>query len=244
VVTLSFSQLSRPQLLVSVRSLREAQEALAGGCDWLDVKEPLHGPLGAATPEVLQEIEAIAGSFSGWSAALGELSDVTDNQWDRTALQFPSLHLVKLGLADCLTAPAWQTKLELLSQTLQNTRFAMVYYADQQLANSPLWQTVVETAVVIRAPVVLIDTFRKDGETLTDYLPLNVLSQYRRELAALGIGLALAGSLKLHDLPALVDQVRPDIVAVRGAACLEGRNSEVCRSRVEQLKRIVLNSKS
>ena len=243
-MTISFSQMSRPQLLVSVRSLREAHEALAGGCEWLDVKEPLQGPLGAATPEVLQEIEAVAGSFVGWSAALGELTRVTDDHGNRTGLRIPSLNLVKLGLADCLAVPDWPAKLKLLCQSLQSTRLAMVYYADQHLANSPLWKTIFETAVAIQAPVVLIDTYRKDGQKLTDFLPLNVLLQYRRELEDVGIGLALAGSLQQHDLPSLVDQVHPAIVAVRGAACLAGRNSEVCRSRVEQLKRILLNSKS
>ena len=47
---------SPPKLLVSVRSLGEALTALQGGCDWLDVKEPSAGSLGAASLSTLQEI--------------------------------------------------------------------------------------------------------------------------------------------------------------------------------------------
>ena len=39
---------AKPKLLVSVRSADEARAALAGGADLIDVKEPAHGPLGAA----------------------------------------------------------------------------------------------------------------------------------------------------------------------------------------------------
>lgn len=48
--------LGRPALLVSVRNAAEARQAVVGGCDVLDVKEPARGPLGLADAT---EIEAI-----------------------------------------------------------------------------------------------------------------------------------------------------------------------------------------
>src|SRR5579872_3508444 len=46
--TLDGCSLKVPRLLVSVRNLAEAESALAGGCDILDIKEPAHGAMGMA----------------------------------------------------------------------------------------------------------------------------------------------------------------------------------------------------
>jgi uncharacterized protein (UPF0264 family) len=46
----------RPQLLVSVRNAAEAQAALAGGCDILDIKEPSRGSLGMADAPTIAAI--------------------------------------------------------------------------------------------------------------------------------------------------------------------------------------------
>src|SRR5262249_6225382 len=45
-----------PRLLVSVRDVREAEAALAGGADLIDIKEPAHGPLGRADDAVIEFI--------------------------------------------------------------------------------------------------------------------------------------------------------------------------------------------
>ena len=47
------SRFSSPQLLVSVRSAGEAVDALAGGCQILDVKDPSRGSLGRADDSVV-----------------------------------------------------------------------------------------------------------------------------------------------------------------------------------------------
>jgi len=41
------------RLLVSVRDASEARAALAGGAGIIDAKEPLNGPLGAVSSDVL-----------------------------------------------------------------------------------------------------------------------------------------------------------------------------------------------
>ena len=43
-------------LLVSVRDAKEAQQAVSGGADVIDVKEPAHGALGAADPTVWSQV--------------------------------------------------------------------------------------------------------------------------------------------------------------------------------------------
>src|SRR5207244_12998888 len=62
-----------PGLLVSGRSVVEAESALAGGAALIDIKEPAHGSLGRAHDAVIQAVvERVAGRRPV-SAALGEL---------------------------------------------------------------------------------------------------------------------------------------------------------------------------
>lgn len=241
MVDLSF-KFSSTKLLVSVRSLNEAEAALAGGCDWLDVKEPTAGSLGAATPEKISEIAPLASSFLGWSIALGEISDFDESMWTAVLPDFPNLALVKLGLSQCAHPADWRNRLLRFKGSLPNLSIAMVYYADRQSANSPTWEETIEAAAELKSPVLLIDTFFKNGKTLLDHLTLDQLKAVRTQVHSLNLGLALAGSLQLEQINMLTTEIHPDLVAVRGAACKSGRNSEVCPSRVALLKRIVNRS--
>ena len=62
-------------LLVSVRSDGEAIEAIAGGATIIDVKEPLHGSLGCASPDVIARVAGVVGQDRPWTMACGELRD-------------------------------------------------------------------------------------------------------------------------------------------------------------------------
>ena len=62
---------ARPRLLVSVRDADEAEEALAGGADWIDLKEPLDGPLGAVSTARAREVVQCVTGRAPTSAAAG-----------------------------------------------------------------------------------------------------------------------------------------------------------------------------
>src|SRR5437763_1899892 len=65
-----------PGLQVSVRSAAEAESALAGGADLIDVKEPSRGPLGAADAAVIRDvITAVAGRRPVSAALAGSLDE-------------------------------------------------------------------------------------------------------------------------------------------------------------------------
>ena len=88
-------------------------------------------------------------------------------------------------------------------------------------------------------PVVLIDTFVKDGRTLLDWVGMEDVS--RRLLPPLpppsGVRVALlAGSLRLEQIEGLC-RFEPDWLAVRSAACTwgAGRDQAVCAERVHAL---------
>src|SRR4051812_49007094 len=70
-----------PKLLVSVRNVSEAQAAVGGGCDLLDVKEPARGPLGMADRRVIAEVAQFAAGAQTdrpleCSVALGEVDEL------------------------------------------------------------------------------------------------------------------------------------------------------------------------
>ena len=67
-------------LLVSVRDAAEAAEALDGGAAIIDVKEPRHGPLGAAEPEAIAAVARMVGTRRPWTMACGELGEVLEGE--------------------------------------------------------------------------------------------------------------------------------------------------------------------
>src|SRR5262245_31586197 len=217
-------------LLVSVRSAEEAREALAGGADLIDVKEPSAGPLGSAQQEVIDEVVAAVGGHVPVSVALGELAE-----WSRqlapTGIQF-----VKWGLANL--AGNVRTAVQLLLRWDGAGRPVLVAYADYRRANSPDPEMLVRLACQLRFSAFLIDTAVKDGSTLLDWVELKVLTRMRSDLAIGGVRVALAGSLGVSEISALAP-LAPDWFAVRRAACDGGRLGQISSRRVRELSDLI-----
>src|SRR5437879_5820555 len=93
------------ELLVSVRSVAEAEAALLGGADLIDVKEPERGALGRAKGATIAAVLRRISRRRPVSAALGELADFS--------CPYPGAGLayVKSGLAGCLGRAGWQREL-------------------------------------------------------------------------------------------------------------------------------------
>jgi uncharacterized protein (UPF0264 family) len=236
---------------VSVRSAAEAREAIVGGCDILDVKEPRHGSLGAAPTAAICEV-AHMGNGAGVpvSAALGECAD-----WhQKTPLELDSLfdaelRFVKLGLAGMGDRENWSSEwLDVTDQCSRKlpsgTRHVAVIYADWQAARAPHPQSILEALSehlrTRRSDTafagVLIDTFEKSSGRLLDAMSLKMLRGIRKQTSQMGLFLALAGRLNEESLSPLVE-LAPDIVAIRSAACRgEDRNASVDRDAVSQFR--------
>jgi hypothetical protein len=122
-------------LLVSVRNVTEAQVALAGGADIIDVKEPSRGALGPADPSVWREIVAEIAGRAPVSAALGELAT---EAIERLAAAAAGLAFVKIGLAGCSSDGHWQARWWQSIERLPASALAVpVAYADWQQAGAP-----------------------------------------------------------------------------------------------------------
>jgi uncharacterized protein (UPF0264 family) len=220
----------RPGLLVSVRSAEEAREALAGGADLIDVKEPSRGPLGSAEQGVIEQVLAAIAGRTPVSAALGELAE-----WKGGVVP-EGVKFVKWGLAN--VGPDLHAILAMLVRWRGPGLPVLVAYADYRRANSPDPAVLAELACQLRFPAFLIDTGVKDTSTLLDWVEPAVLARIRFQLAYADVRVALAGSLGTTEIKALAP-LAPEWFAVRGAACEGGRMGQVSSRRVRALTEVI-----
>jgi uncharacterized protein (UPF0264 family) len=220
------------RLLVSVRSATEAVAALAGGADVIDVKEPANGSLGRASAETIAEVLRVVGGRRPVSAALGEFGDIN---WDEPLPE--QLSYLKWGFSH------WRERslgaiahiFDRLHVELPERQLVTVAYADWQRAGAPMPDELCRLACAGRWGPMLIDTWRKDGSTLLDFLPLATLTDLRKRCQMSQVPLALAGSLGLAEMRILLP-LEPEWFAVRGAVCRErDRTAEVDEHMVREL---------
>jgi hypothetical protein len=210
------------QLLISVTSTLEAQAAIRGGADIIDVKNPAEGALGAAPAAVLHQVCALLPPDRPGSAALGE-SDVAAGALALAAYGAAILgaRYVKIGLrladpqAAIMLLQQVQTGLRLANPT---TGLIAVGYADAAEVAALPWAWLPEIACAAQITGCMIDTAQKDGRNLFDHCTETELARWVSECRQAGRLCALAGSLRPAGLPAL-RRLRPDVVGFRGAAC-------------------------
>lgn len=219
------------QLLVSVRSVAEAEAALAGGAGLIDIKEPYRGSLGRADPSTVEAIVDWVAGRVPVSAALGEFLE------EPALPSISNLDYFKWGLAGAQFQADWDTRLQRMLQALpeRGVRPVAVVYADWQRAQAPPIDVMISWAVSNAAGALLLDTWRKDGTTLLDWLSVGQLAAISKECRQVMLPLALAGSLGEKEIVTLL-HLRPNWFAVRGAACIRGRRDcSISSSRVKAL---------
>jgi uncharacterized protein (UPF0264 family) len=237
-----------PGLLISVRSAVEAIEALAGGAEVIDVKEPKRGSLGAADTSTIAEVVRAVHGRAMVTAALGELNELTGRESRVHAALPGGVSLFKIGLADCRKYGRWTSSWrDVIAQLTVKAepncpRPVAVVYADWRSAGAPEPSEVLTAAVQARCPALLVDTSEKSSGALFDHWRAADLRLFMEDVRARGIGVVLAGSL-VGAAVADAARLRPDLIAVRTAACEGGRNGTVCRGRVLMLKQSIEEAK-
>jgi len=235
------------RLLVSVRDAEEAREAIAGGADVIDVKEPLAGPLGRAGIDATLAVATAVGRADRpvpWTVACGELSergggDIVAHAASlvgRLPAAAPPPWLVKVGLAGA--APRdWERELAGIdSQLPEGVEQACVVYADWHRCDAPPPESVVRIAGTLAGRMVLVDTFDKRAGGLFDVAEPGEIEAAVALAKSLGLAVALAGRITLADADR-VNAIAPDIVAVRTAVCGGDRLRAVAASRVAAARR-------
>ncbi len=240
-------EMVQTQLLVSVRNAVEAQAAVQGGCDILDVKEPNHGSLGMALIDTIADVIRTAAQTSpemSVSAALGETSD-----WS-TADDIPTLpqplNYVKLGLANLATTDDWVAQWQGVRRQFDefpgtSLNWIAVVYADWQRAQAPSPESVIDAAMLATARDqacvgILFDTFVKDGRGLLDWIAPGQLAELVATIRRRRLIVALAGGIQVPQLIELKG-AQPDIIAIRTAGCRgANRSGEISTDAVRAFK--------
>ena len=194
------------KLLISPQNPKEAQEAIAGGADIIDVKNPREGPLGASFPWVIKEIKQFLPAGVELSCTLGEAPSLPGSM-ALAAYGGASLGVdyVKAGLGGVKTLPEATALLEGIvkaaKQCNPKVKVVAAGYADYQRAQSIEPMLVVQAAVQAKADLAMLDTAVKDGKNLFDFQSNSQLKAFVEAAHGHGLGAALAGSLRAQDLP-------------------------------------------
>ena len=215
------------KILISPTSLEEAEAAIAGGADIIDVKNPAEGSLGASFPWVIRRVaERIAGRPILLSATLGDLpaKPGTAALAALGAIQSGARY-IKAGLYGTRDETEARAVMRAVSRTCRETDAALLPvaagYADYRRFGGLDPQTIVRVARDSDAALVMLDTAIKDGATLFDALDEAELAAFASAARAAGLGVALAGSVGLRHLAAL-RRVGADVIGIRGAVCRGG----------------------
>lgn len=212
------------KLLVSPINKREALEAVKGGADIIDIKNPLEGSLGANYPWVIREIKNTLPRRTEISATLGDL-DFKPGTASLAALGLSSLgvNYVKAGLYGVRSEKeALEMGVKITRALMRSeSRLVLAGYAEYKALGSVSPFTLPSVARRCKAAGVMIDTAKKNGKSLLEHLSLEDLRDFVEEAHRNRVFAALAGSLRLEDIE-LIQKTGCDIVGVRGAVCTGG----------------------
>jgi dihydroneopterin aldolase len=198
--------------LASVSTLSEAKIAFHAGADWLDLKQPAAGALGAVDLERVREIVHWVQNRRPVSLTLGDLPLQAD-------ILIPVLqsrlntgaNFIKIGLfpnSDMLSCLQ-----ELCPYSHSAVGLIAVFFADY----APDFSLLPKLAK-IGFKGVMLDTARKNSGTLTDYLSLEQLATFIQQAKKLGLMTGLAGSLQQETIAGLLP-LGADYLGFRGALC-------------------------
>jgi uncharacterized protein (UPF0264 family) len=233
------------KLLISPKNEAEAVEAIAGGADIIDVKNPREGALGANFPWVIKRIRQITPENIEVSCTLGEVPNLPGSM-SLAALGAATtgVNYVKAGLYGLKTAEEAVHLMRSVTKAAKDfnpsIKVVATGYADAGRISTVDPLAVPEIAHRAKADVAMIDTAIKDGKSLFSFLTKPQLRRFVHASQGYGLQAALAGSLRKEDLP-VIFALGADVVGLRGAACtLSDRvKGQIEREKVRELAEIV-----
>ncbi len=216
------------KLLVSVRSVEEALLAARGGADFIDLKEPGHGALGALPlPTICACVAALRDYKLPISATIGDLPmDARDDIAARVhAVADCGVDIVKVGIERNAAAHDVLTMLAACGQPI-----VPVLIADRGLDAE-----LVEHAVGLGFAGLMVDTADKLAGSLFDCVPVAVLRHFIDSARAASLMCGLAGALRTEDVPRLT-ALAPDFAGFRSAVCNGDRSGALDPQRLHALR--------
>jgi len=231
------------KLLITVWFPDEVEDAVAGGADVVDVKDPSVGSLGLPNLGVVAEVVERVRGVREVSVAIGDV------RCPGRYLEYVAYAVARLGVSYVkvgLEVPSVDLGTEVVTQVVEGLRYCsekpklvIVGYADYVRVNSLPPMKVLEVAYKVSADGIMVDTRIKDGTTTFDYLTSEYLKCLVAKAKDYGLFTAVAGSLKKEHIHRCVE-LGFDVIGFRSAACERGRLGRVSRKLVEELKSEVL----
>lgn len=232
-------------LLISPINTQEAREAINGGADIIDVKNPKEGSLGANFPWVIKNIREITPKNMQVSATLGDVP------YKPGTVSLAAAGAVVSG-ADYIKVGLYGTKnyseaLEVMENVVKTANLynsdAIVVasgYADAHRVGAIDPMEIPKVAADSGSDLAMVDTAVKDGKTLFDYMDQDAISQFTGQAHDYGLKSALAGSVTQEQLP-LLAELGCDVAGIRGAACIGGdcNSGSIHHEAVARLKQMV-----
>lgn len=232
-----------PQLLISVKSIAEAQIAMDCGADIIDLKDPDHGALGALPLEMVTEIVTFVNATGQsekkvTSATIGDLPMVPELLLKHvSALAETKVDIIKIGFFKDVYAEFsdYQNCLRTLKTVCDSgVKLIAVLFAEYQYP-----------AILIKAIKnagfygVMFDTASKNGATFLDYFSMDDMKLISSKVQTQGLLFGLAGSLNLQHM-ALIKEVAADYVGFRGGVCDNNhRQSTLNPEKIQAIRQVL-----
>ncbi|ACV24596.1 (5-formylfuran-3-yl)methyl phosphate synthase [Methanocaldococcus fervens] len=231
-------------LLVSPIDVEEAKEAIAGGADIIDVKNPKEGSLGANFPWMIKAIREVTPKELLVSATVGDVPFKPGTiSLAAVGAAISGADYIKVGLYGVKN---YYEGVELMKNVVravkdidENKIVVAAGYADAHRVGAVEPLIIPKIARDAGCDVAMLDTAVKDGKTLFDFQSKEILEEFVQESHDYGLKCALAGSIKKEHIP-ILKEIGTDIVGVRGAVCKGGdrNNGRIDRELVRELKEL------
>jgi (5-formylfuran-3-yl)methyl phosphate synthase len=217
------------KLLVSVRSIDEARLAVAGGADFIDLKEPGQGALGGLPVETIAAIVATLRADGCRLPVSATIGDVPTDDGATIAARVEAVgacgvDYVKVGID---SGPAARDALARLARC--GRVVVPVFIADHGID-----QTLVERALALGFPAVMADTADKAAGSLLERVPPAALRAFVDRGRGADVMVGLAGALRAEDAPRL-RALGPNFAGFRSAVCADGRAGTLDLARLRAL---------
>lgn len=224
-------------MLASVSNLNEALQVLNINVDIIDLKQPSEGALGALEPALINTIVTAIGRQCTVSATVGDLPMQPEVVAQAVqGLAATGVDYIKIGF---FPGGDWSGTVNALTDlAASGLALIAVLFADTQPDFS------------ILAPLkaagfkgVMLDTMDKRKGSLTQIMPAVDIKAFVDRAARHQLLCGLAGSLRLQDIPQLIDY-RPDYLGFRGALCRHHkRTAGLDEQAVRTIKTSLANSR-
>jgi dihydroneopterin aldolase len=204
-------------MLASVTGPEEAEIAIAGGVDIIDLKDPSAGAFGSLPIERISETVASVALRRPTSAVTGD-PKMQPHAAVRTVngIAATGVDYVKVGLFP--PEESQRAIIGALAETAAATRLVACLFADREGNLIRLIAPLAEAGFA----GVMLDTADKSAGRLLARAGIPALSAFAQAAKDRGLFVGLAGGLEAPDVPRLLS-LTPDFLGFRGALCAAGK---------------------